>query len=44
MRAENLQEISLIYCNIGPSDILALTTANWTKLSIINLCNLRVKK
>ena len=39
MRAENLENIILLNNNIGPKGFLALTEANWTKISIIHLGN-----
>ena len=39
MRAENLEKIELNINNIGPNGCLALTEANWKKISAINLGN-----
>ena len=39
MRAEKLRTINLSKNNIGPDGCLALTKANWTKLSTIDLSN-----
>ena len=39
MKAKKLKTINLSRNNIGPDGCLALTKANWAKLSIIHLSN-----
>jgi hypothetical protein len=42
--AENLQQIILPACNIGAEGFSALVQANWTKISVIELCNMNFRK
>jgi hypothetical protein len=44
MRAENLIKINFLLDSIGAEDCLALSKANWTKISVIELSNNTFKK
>jgi len=44
MQAANLKNIRLYTANIGPNGCLALTKANWTKISEIYLGNFVLTK
>jgi hypothetical protein len=44
MRAENLEKISFCDNNIAAKGCLAITKANWTKITLINLSNITFTK